>query len=268
MFRIRPIMSWTLFCFICVVWPAALPAQTTHFLKITPEKATLLVGESKTFRMVDQNGQMQRNIVWNISDSGAFEKEEGDELVVTAKQRGDFTISAHNSDGSAEASIKVMEGTTLPEGTAKWTGTSVEGCKTIKVIPAVPSANGPDIFEQSQCADGSYVTAYTEEGIQLWRRKVSNAGPVPSGGSVGNEQTGKASLSGGLNVHATSVCDLLAIGAEQQKIREILKERNLSFSELHEGGSVWLIEESNKHCKLWFDEKATLTRKSKIFVND
>jgi hypothetical protein len=260
--------SWALIYFICMVWPAALPAQTTHFLKITPEKVTLLIGEYKTFRMVDQNGQMQRNVTWNISDSYAFQTEEGDELTIVAKQLGDFTVSAHNPDGSAEASIKVMEGSTLPQGTVKWSGASVEGCKTTKVIPAVPSANGPDIYEQSVCADGEYIAAYTDGGIQLWRRKIGTAGPIPSGVAARNEQPVKSPISGGLNVRGASICDFLTIGTAQQKVRETLKEHNLTFSELHQGGRVWLIEESTKQCKLWFDEKATLTKKGKIFVND
>lgn len=251
-----------------IVWPATLPAQTTHFLKITPEKVTLLAGEYTTFRMVDQDGQMQRNVTWNISDSDAFQVQAGDEVTITAKQIGDFIVSAHNSDGSAEASIKVMEGSTLPQGTTKWSGASIEGCKTIKVTPAVPSANGPDIFEQSVCADGEYIAAYTAGGIQLWRRKVGSGVTTPSRAAIGNEPPVKSSAVGGLNVHASSICDFLAIGSDQQKVRETLKEHNLSFSESQEGGTVWLVEESSKQCKLRFDEKEKLTKKNKIFVND
>lgn len=32
--------------------------------------------------------------------------------------------------------------------------------------------------------------------------------------------------------------------------------------------TAWIIEESNKRCKLWFDDKSLLTKKRKIFVTE
>jgi hypothetical protein len=251
-----------------LLWAVALPGQSSHFVKITPEKVTLLVGESKTFRLVDQNGQMQTNISWSISDSGAFQIQEGNELFITAKRAGDFSVSGHNADGSADATIKVMEGTTLPQGTVKWSGASVDGCKTVKVTPAVPSANGPDVFEQSLCEDGEYIAAYTSEGIQLWRTKVGSGGVSPVAGIRKNDVAVSPPNIGRLNLGSTSICDLAAVGTDQQKIRDLLNQRKLSFTQGSPGERAWIVDESSTQCKIWFDDKLALMKKRKTFVSE
>ena len=251
-----------------VLCAAPLPGQSTHFLKITPGKVTLLMGESKTFRLVDQNGQMQINVTWTISDADAFQAQEGNELTLTAKREGDFTVNAQNPDGSADATIKVMEGSALPQETVKWSGASVEGCKTTKVIPAVPSANGPDIFEQSHCEDGEYLAAYTSEGIQLWRRKVGGSGPSPVAELRKNGVAASQSNTGRLDLRSTSICDVVTTGTDQQKIRDVLNQHNLSFSEGTPGERAWIVDESSTQCKLWFDDKSVLTKKRKMFVSE
>jgi len=32
--------------------------------------------------------------------------------------------------------------------------------------------------------------------------------------------------------------------------------------------TAWIVEESNKRCELWFDDKSVLTKKRKIFVTE
>jgi hypothetical protein len=251
-----------------LLWANALPGQGSHSINITPEKATLLIGESKTFRLVDQNGQMQRNVSWLISDSDAFQSQEGDELVVTAKRAGDFTISAHTPDGSGEATIKVMEGDTLPQGTAKWTGVSIPGCKSTRVTPAVPSASGIDIFEQSSCEDGEYITAYTSEGIQVWRRKIGGVDQPTLPPIRRNETPVSRPTLGQLNLQSTSICDSVVAGTPQQKIRELLDQHKLSYREGAAGEQAWTVDESSTECKLWFDGKLILTKKRKTFVSE
>jgi hypothetical protein len=164
---------------------------------------------------------------------------------------------------TAEATIKVTDGPLAP-GTVKWSAGN-KGCKTTKIIPAVPTANGPEIYEQSVCEDGEYIAAYTSSGVQLSRRKLSDRGtPVDGGGSGGNnyEVAGTRLDSG-----ATSICDSVSVGTEQQKIRELLAQRNLSFHEESPGGA-WMIEESNRKCRMWFDEKAILVKKQKVYVTE
>lgn len=241
----------------------ALAGQSAPILIITPDRATMLVGESRPFRLVDQNGHMQRHVSWSISDDDAFQADEGDELVITAKRAGDFRIRARSAEGAADATVKVMEGDQMPIGTVKWSAGAIKGCKSTKIIPAVPSPNGPDIYEQSQCEDGPYIAAYTADGIQLWRRKMGDAG-APSAAEISKN----AVVAGRLNPGSTSICDLISVGTDQHKIRDLLNQHNLPFSEGTPSERVWIVEESNTQCKLWFNDESILTKKRKTFVSE
>ena len=243
------------------LWAVALFGQASSTYLITPDKTTMLIGESRPFRMVDQNGHAQHKVAWTISDADAFQSIDGDELWLIPKRAGDFRLTARTDFATAEATVKVMEGPALPAGTVKWSSGKMKGCKTTKIIPAVPRPNGPDIFEQSSCEDGEYVAAYTANGIQLWRRKITDSGAPAGPGGNNYEVVGSR-----LEPHSPSVCDSVSVGTDQQNIRDLLTEHNLSFREEPTGGRAWLVEESNTQCRLWFDEKSVLVKKRKVFV--
>jgi hypothetical protein len=254
-----PRMLCFLVLFVCA---NALAAQSSSFVVITPQSATLLVGESRPFRMVDQNGQLQRNVTWTVSDPDALQANGGDELTIIAKQTGDFRISAQSKNGSAEATVRIMEGK-MPVGTRIWSGGTRPGCKSVQLVQAMPSANGPDMYETSHCADGDYVTALTSDGMQLWRRRLGAAGAPPA--IPDSKTTVEASR---INLASPSICDAVLLGTDQQKIRDLLRQRNLSFSEGASGERLWIVEESNKRCELLFDDKSALTKKRKVFVTE
>jgi hypothetical protein len=247
---------------ICL-WPTACWAQSSSFVAITPQSATLLPGESRSFRLVDQNGRLQHNVTWTVSDPEGLEASPGDELTITAKQPGEFRIEARSENGSAEATVKVVEGK-LPVGTAIWTTPDPPGCKPKQMVQAVPSNNGPDMYDISHCEDGDYVTALTSDGIVLWRRRIGDR--ATRGTALPPEVANKAPAAR-LDAHSSSVCDSLSTGTEQEAIRDLLHQRNLSFSEGSEGERSWIVEESNTECKLWFDEKLILVKKRKVFVS-
>jgi hypothetical protein len=245
-----------------LLWAVALFGHSPNSYQITPDKTTMLIGEWRSFRMVDQNGQAQRKVTWTLSDADAFESIEGDEVQLVPKRAGDFRLTARTDFATAEASVKVVDGPALPVGTVRWSSGSKKGCKTTKIIQAVPKPNGPDIFEQSICEDGEYVAAYTAGGVQLWRHRISNTGaPADPGNNNNYEDVGSR-----LEPHSTSVCDSVSVGTEQQKIRDLLAQHSLSFREEPGGGRAWLVEESNTQCRLWFDEKSFVVKKQKVFV--
>jgi hypothetical protein len=249
---------------VLLLWAVTLRGQSSSFVVITPQSATLLMGESRSFRLVDQNGQFQRNVTWTTSDPDALQPTTGDELTVTAKQAGEFHIGAQSRNGSAEATVKVMEGK-MPVGTAIWTSPRVAGCKPIQLVQAMPSANGPDMYDTSHCEDGDYITALTSDGITLWRRRVGGSlAPTPSI----TEKSENAIPAARLDPRSPSICNSLSTGTGQQAVRDLLHQRNLSFSETASGERVWTVEESNSQCKLWFDDKLVLVKKRKIFVTE
>lgn len=260
----------------------ALCAQSFSVM-ITPDQVTILVGEPRTFRLVDLSGIRQRGVSWTVSDPGSFRIEEGDELTITPLRAGDFRVTASTGYGLAEATVKVMEGNALPTGTARWTSSEPPGCKSVQIVPAVPDATGIDLYQSSVCPDGQYVSGFTADGFLLWRSRVGAAGAPaatlipgfptshshPSPGAPASPNTtkgGAPAFSPSPKPRWTSVCDSVSIGTDQQKIRDLLRDRGLSFSEGSSGGRVWTVEESSAQCKLEFDDKLTLARKTKTFV--
>jgi hypothetical protein len=63
---------------------SALSAHRPDTYQIAPDKTTMLVGEMRVFRMVDQNGRTQRNVTWSISNTEAFQSLQGDQLQLIA----------------------------------------------------------------------------------------------------------------------------------------------------------------------------------------
>ena len=251
---------------VSLLWVAALPAQVNDSYRITPEKTTMLIGELRPFRMVDQSGRLQHKVTWTLSDTDAFQVYEGDQIQLISKRAGEFRLMARTDFATAEAIVNVIEGPSLPPGTVKWSSGRVSGCKTTNLIRAYPRPNGPDFFEQSICEDGQYVAAYTASGVQLWRRKISDSGAIVGPGGPGGNNYEVAGNT--LDSHSTSGCDLVSEGMDQKKIRDLLTEHKLSFREETTGGRVWLMEESNTQCRMWFDEKSILVKKRKVFVAD
>src|SRR5579871_6319509 len=79
-------------CFVLVVATAIALGQSREFVAITPHAATMTVGDSRTFRFVNQDGHMEHDVAWAISDSTALETSGGDEVTVTTKRAGEFRL--------------------------------------------------------------------------------------------------------------------------------------------------------------------------------
>jgi hypothetical protein len=229
--------------------------------QITPDKTTMAVGESRSFRMVDENGEAQHKVRWTLSDVDASQELEGDEFHLYASHVGEFRLTARTDFATAEASINVVEAKDITPGTIRWHSGKKEGCTTIKILQARPNSIGVYAYQQSQCEDGVYLAAYTSDGVQLWRRKLSDS-PSQTG-SNDYEVEGQH-----LEAHAASICDTLQLGTEQEKIRAMLTEQHLSFREQPGAKHTWLVEQSSTQCRLQFDDKLTLIKKKKVFVAD
>jgi hypothetical protein len=229
--------------------------------QITPDETTMAIGESRSFRMVDENGQAQHKVRWTLSDADAFQETEGDELHLYARRAGEFRLTARTDFATAEASVKVVEAKEMTQGTMRWQSGKKEGCTTTKILPARPNASGVYAYQQSQCEDGVYLAAYTSDGVQLWRRKISDS-PSQTG-SNDYEVEGHH-----LEARPASICDAVQVGTEQEKIRAMLTEQRLSFREQPGAEHIWLVEQSNTQCRLQFDDKLMLVKKKKVFVVD
>ena len=227
--------------------------------QITPDKTTMAIGESRSFRMVDENGQAQHKVRWKLSNVDDSQETEGDELHFYARHAGEFRLTARTDYATAEASVKVVDPKDMTQGTMRWQSGKKQGCTTTKILPARPNPSGVYAYQQSQCEDGVYIAAFTSDGVQLWRRKISDS-PSQTG-SNDYEVEGQH-----LEARPASICDAVQVGTEQEKIRAMLAEQHLSFREQPGAERVWLVEQSNAQCRLQFDDKLMLVKKKKVFV--
>jgi hypothetical protein len=256
------VISWRMFmgAALLLFFGGAASCSRANTYQITPDQSTMVIGESRSFRMVDENGQTQHKVRWMVSDASAFQESEGDELHLWARRTGEYRLTGRTDFASAEASVKVVEAKDMTQGSVKWQSGKREGCATTKIIPARPGVSGADVFEQSQCADGVYLAAYNVDGVQLWRRKITDGGSSRSGGD-NYESEGEH-----LQVKAASVCDAVQVGAEQAKVRAMLEEQHLSYREQPGSQHVWVVEQASAQCRLQFDDKLVLVKKKKVFV--
>ena len=88
--------------------------------QITPDQTTMAIGESRSFRMVDENGQAQHKVRWTLSDVDASQETEGDEFHLYASRVGEFRLMARTDFATAEDSIKVVEAKDIKQGTIRW----------------------------------------------------------------------------------------------------------------------------------------------------
>ncbi|HKV95177.1 MAG TPA: hypothetical protein VJW20_21710 [Candidatus Angelobacter sp.] len=236
---------------------------------ISPAKATLLVGQSQSFQAADRTGRLQAKVSWMVSGPGIAQSQEGPELVFTARETGEFHVTARADGDFAEASIKVISGTALPIGTEIWSAPEYPGCTRLEIVPAPPSASGIDVYESEQCEDGTYLRAFTAEGIQKWRQKISGS-PINASRLPG-DQTGKADRTAPtgathFNGPSISFCDRVTIGIKQADLRALLISSRLKAIDDPDGKGAWLIEEQGAQCRLWFDSNLTVIRKRKTLI--
>src|SRR5437879_3849337 len=234
-------------------------AASPNTYQITPDKSTMVIGESRSFRMGDENGQAQHKVRWTLSNVDASQETDGDELHFYASRVGEFRLTARTDFATAEASVKVVEAKDMTQRTMRWQSGKKEGCTTTKILPARPNASGVYAYQQSQCEDGVYLAAFTSDGVQLWRRKISDS-PSQTGSNDYEVEVEH------LEARPASICDAVQVGTGQEKIRAMLTGQHLSFREQPGAERVWLVEQSNAQCRLQFDDKLMLVKKKKVFV--
>jgi hypothetical protein len=243
-------------------------AQSAPALLVVPSKATMLVGDTRTFRAVGKDGRKQQNVTWNVSPEHAATLTAADAEATLQASEPSVTVvlTAHAGTDSAEASIEIRSGTALPTGTALWSVSHLPGCTTTKMSQAVPSANGPDIYDEEACPDGTVIRAMTADGREIWRRRLGDLAAVPSRPTLPtNEKTRSADR---LNLSAHSFCDDVSPGMTRDVVSKLAQNRNLRVDEKERESGSWMIEERNFQCKIVFNEIGTVAKKTKIIVTD
>ena len=242
-------------------------AQDLPALSVVPSKATMLVGETHTFRAVGKDGRLRHNVRWNISPEHAAKLTvDNDEATIQAEEPSSTVVLTAYAEGdSSESSIEIRSGPSLPTGTMKWSVSNLPGCKSIKMTQAVPSANGPDIYVEESCPDGAYVRAITDDGRELWRRKIGGPLTRIAPGLEGKERTQPADH---INLSTRSVCDEISFGMTKDGVSRLAQNRNLRLGEKERQSNSWVFEEPNFRCTILFGDAGTVVRNKKIIITD
>jgi hypothetical protein len=242
-------------------------AQNPPALLVVPSKVTMLVGESHTFRAVGKDGRIRHNVRWSVSPEHAAKLTiDGDEATINAVEPSSAVVlTAFASGDTAEASIEIRSGRSLSTGTTIWSVSGLPGCKAINMTQAVPTANGPDIYVEESCPQGTFIRAMTADGRELWRRRMGG----PATPSVSEQETnGPAQPSEHLNLSGHAFCDAVSSGMTKDAVSKLAQTRNLRLVEKEIQNDSWTVEEHGSRCTVVFNEAGTVVKKKKTLVTD
>ncbi len=150
----------------------ASPAVSGQTLFISPAVVNMVLGDTQSFGAFDISGKtVTHSAQWSVSNSSVAQLSTSGDPSITSKSHGTVTVQARIGGNYAEAKVTVVPGASLAIGSVRWSSGDIPGFKTTKIIPAVPSASGVDVFEVAQNAQGEQlVRALMEDGRQLWMR--------------------------------------------------------------------------------------------------
>src|SRR5271170_2907026 len=212
-------------------------AQDPPALMISPAKATMLVGDTRTFRAVGKDGRIRHPVRWSVAPENAVTlTTEGDEATLEAREPSStVTLSGYSAGDAAEATIEIRSGP-MPSGTQLWSVAALPGCKTGKITQAVPTATGPDLYVQDDCPHGTVIRALTADGRELWRTGLGSQGAhVPTAATAKEDRQPTQRLNPGGN----SVCDAVSPGMTKGKVSILVDDGNLHLTEEQRQGDTW-----------------------------
>jgi hypothetical protein len=150
--------------------PAGESGQT---LFISPAIVNMVLGDTQSFSAFDISGTtVTHSAQWSVSNSSVAELSAYGDPTITSKSHGTVTVRARIGMRDAQATVTVISGASLAIGSIRWSSGDIPGFKTRKILPAVPSAGGPDVYEVADGANGeTLVRALASDGRQLWMRR-------------------------------------------------------------------------------------------------
>lgn len=150
-------------------------------ISLSPSQRTMLIGESTTLSLRDAFGLAVQTLDWSTSDPAIVSMSIDDPPVLTALAEGQVTITAYKGSIGTAASITVIAGTVLadgstvmPAGTTRWklpTPMSSQSMRTAPIYTHRVDANGPDFFtvEPNFTTHEYTVRAVSGDGGVLWK---------------------------------------------------------------------------------------------------
>ncbi|MFZ0431154.1 MAG: kelch repeat-containing protein, partial [Candidatus Acidiferrales bacterium] len=163
-------------------------------LQVTPASATMLIGGTRQFTVVDERGRPSNIASWTVSDSSIATITSDSSPTLTADASGTVTLTATVMGVSAQGQATVSGLGSLASGTPLWSTPSTATYSPLQLAQAIPSdTGGPDLYSVGLSSDGtqSVVQALTIDGQQLWQTSLpalsKTSVPDPFGGLLGSE---------------------------------------------------------------------------------
>jgi Glucodextranase, domain B/Bacterial Ig-like domain (group 2) len=145
-------------------------------LQITPGPVTMLVGNNQSFAAIDQTGTRRPDAAWSVSDTTIATLPTDGSGTLTGVAAGQVTLTATIGSVSAQTQVTVLTGSSLTVGTALWSAPAVAGFTAQRIVQAVPTANGPDLYTVETDSSGDLMArAFTAQGSQQWQNQVNGA---------------------------------------------------------------------------------------------
>jgi uncharacterized protein (TIGR03437 family) len=148
----------------------------TQPLFVTPNRVTMLVGQTRSMQLLDQNGSLVNNPTWTFDNSAIAEilppANPGDPLLLQADSVGTTTVTAIYGDRTGVATISVLAaGTSFPIGTVQWSLPSLGSYGMSKSVQSLRvDDNTPDLYVEDDGAYGGFgaIRALNADGSHKW----------------------------------------------------------------------------------------------------
>jgi hypothetical protein len=130
---------------------------------------------------------------------------------------------------------------------------------------AVPSANGPDLYLEESCPQGTFIRAMTADGRGIWRRRMGDwAAPPPL-----NLKTQEQARPGEhLNLNGHSLCDDIRYAMTKEAVSKLAQDRDLRLGEKQRESNTWEIEEYGFRCNVLFDAAQAVVKKKRVIITE
>ncbi len=159
----------------------------TQPLFVTPNQATLTVGQTRSMQLIDENGVLITNATWSFDDPSIAEivppANPGDPTLLQADAVGTTNFVATYGDRTGIAKITVLPaGTAFPVGTVQWSVPPLGSFGISKTVQSLRiDENTPDLYAED---DGAYggngsIRALTADGQQKWVWPSTNQDKFP-----------------------------------------------------------------------------------------
>lgn len=152
---------------------ARLAAQEDTGWRISPERINIQMGNDRALQLLDDAAQERHGATWTVNNPDLADiREEGGYAVLHAKAVGTVLVTATVGEETRTREIVIWSALRpIARGTTTY-GLHPIG-REIGDLPAVPTADGPNIYSLEQTpGEDTYLRADREDGIQMWTWKM------------------------------------------------------------------------------------------------